>query len=153
MLSNLWNLSNYSSKHFSNQVIPYRQNVHLKAEENYEVSCGTCPTIAHSASPTTFQSPSMSPLVSTSPPCFIPPSIPLTTSLTACIDRLDQFLVPGSSGNDINISTCNWIIRNNFCYQTIPWRSNANLDSAAHCSVTCGLCPFLDNQDQFFDCN
>ena len=36
-----------------------------------------------------------------------------------------------------------------FCYQTIPWRSDANLDSAAHCSVTCGLCPFVDNQDQF----
>ena len=92
-------------------VIPYRFNVHLKAEENCQVSCGTCPTIAHSTSPTAFQSPSMSPLVSTSPPCFIPPSIPLTMSLTAFVDRLDQFLVPGSSGNDR--STCNCIIRNN----------------------------------------
>ena len=36
-----------------------------------------------------------------------------------------------------------------FCYQTIPWRSNANLDSAAHCSVTCGLCPSSNNPDQF----
>ena len=109
--SNLWNLSTYSSKHQSNKVIPYRQKVHLEAEENYEVTCGSCQTIAQSVSPTTSQSPSMSPLVSTSPPCFIPPSIPLTMSLTGFVDRLDQFLVPGSSGNDR--STCNCIIRNN----------------------------------------
>ena len=35
------------------QVIPYRFNVHLKAEENCQVTCGTCPTTNPSASPTT----------------------------------------------------------------------------------------------------
>ena len=115
MSSNLWNLSTSTStstsKHFSDKVIPYRQKVHLEAEENYEVTCGSFQTIAQSASPTTSQSPSMSPLVSTSPPSSIAPSIPLTMSLTACVDRLDQFLVPGRSGNDRSI--CNCIIRNN----------------------------------------
>ena len=68
-------------------------------------------------------------------------------SLTACVDSLDWFLVPGSGGKDK--STCGWIIRNNFGNQTIPWRRNSHPDSAAHCPLTCGLCPSADNPDQF----
>ena len=79
------------------QVIPYRFNVHLKAEENCQVTCGTCPTTAPSASPTTLlpttsQSPSIFPLVSTSPSSSIAPSIPPTMSPTACVDSSNLFL-------------------------------------------------------------
>ena len=34
------------------KVIPYRYNVEPKAEQNCQVSCGTCPTTPPSASPT-----------------------------------------------------------------------------------------------------
>ena len=68
-------------------------------------------------------------------------------SPTACVDSSDRFLVPGSGGNDMR--TCDWIIRNNPGNQTIPWRCNAYPEAAAHCPVTCGLCPCVDNPDQF----